>query len=182
MKAIPLVVALMCLSVAGASYAAPDAAPAKPDADVAAKVDATKTDVMPAAKAVPAKAAPAEPKDVPEAVKTGKSIWTAFKGGKYREAIAGCILMLLFLWRRFASKFIIGKLSTWQVGFVAVLLGFLGTIPEALAMEPWNWKTFLWSGLATSGTAMVFWKTLGQKLLPKIFGETPVEEKQKEPA
>jgi len=118
-----------------------------------------------------AKAALNPPKDVPEAVATGTSVWTAFKGGKYREAIAGVLVLLLFLWRRFASKVIIGKLSTWQVGFVAVLLGFLGTIPEALATEPWNWKVFLWSGLATSGEAMLFWKTLGQKLLPKVFGE-----------
>lgn len=129
-------------------------------------------------KAPAAKAAPDEPKDVPEAVKTGSRIWAAFKDGKYREAIAGVILLLLFLWRRFASRFIIGKLSTWQVGFVAVLLGFLGTIPEALAVEPWNWKVFLLSGLATSGEAILFWKTLGQKLLPKVFGDIP----QKEPS
>jgi len=169
MKARSLVVALTCLSLAGVVHAAPDAA--KPEVDAAVP-----------AKAVPAKAAPAtapakaetkagEPTDVPEAVKTGTSIWADFKDGKYREAIAGCILMLLFLWRRFASKFIIGKLSMWQVGFVAVLLGFAGTIPEALATEPWNWKTFVWSGLATSGEAMLFWKTLGQKVLPKIFGK-----------
>lgn len=176
MKARSLVVALTCLCLASASYAAPDAKPTKPDAAVEAK-----TDAAPAAKAVPAKAAPAEPKDVPEAVKTGTKTWSAFKGGKYREAIAGCILMLLFLWRRFASKFIIGKLSTWQVGFVAVLLGFLGTIPEALAVEPWNWKTFLYSGLATSGEAMLFWKTLGQKVLPKIFGEPAAPEPEEEP-
>lgn len=167
MKAISLVVALLCLSVAGASYAAPDAAPTP----VAAPTKATPVAPAKMLTKVETKAAVKPPGDVPAAVKTATSIWSAFKGGKYREAIAGCILMVLFLWRRFASKFIIGKLSTWQVGFVAVLLGFLGTIPEALAMEPWNWITFLWAGIATSGEAMLFWKVLGQKVLPKVFGE-----------
>lgn len=167
MKARPLVVALACLLLmAGASFAVPDGAP--PDSASTKVTPATMK--APASKAEP-KPAASVPEDVPEAVKTGTSIWAAFKDGKYREAIAGCILMLLFLWRRFASKVIIGKLSTWQVGFVAVLLGFLGTVPEALAAEPWSWKVFFWSGLATSGEAMLFWKTLGQKILPKVFGE-----------
>lgn len=180
MKAKSLVVALTCLCLANASYAAPDATSPKPDAAVVAKADAKAA----ATKAPATKAAPTEPKDVPEAVKTATSIWAAFKGGQYREVVSGVLVLLLFLWRRFASKFIIGKLSTWQVGFVAVLLGFLGTIPEALAAEPWSWKVFLWSGLATSGQAMLFWKVLGQKLLPKVFGEVakPAEaEMQKEP-
>lgn len=166
MKARPLVVALACLLLlAGASLAAPDAAPPDKPAAAASATAPTK------AASAPTVPTANTPKDVPEAVATGTSVWTAFKGGKYREAIAGVLVLLLFLWRRFASKVIIGKLSTWQVGFVAVLLGFLGTIPEALATEPWNWKVFLWSGLATSGEAMLFWKTLGQKLLPKVFGE-----------
>lgn len=171
MKARSLVVALMCLLMTSASYAAPDAAPAKPDTTVAAAKDAA------APAALTKKAALNAPGDVPEAVKTATSVWSAFKGGRYREAVAGILVVLLFLWRRFASKLIIGKLSTWQVGFVAVLFGFLGTIPEALAMQPWNWKLFLWSGLATSGEAMLFWKVLGQKLLPKVFGAVaPVKE------
>jgi len=115
------------------------------------------------------------PKDVEEAVGTAKDAWNAFKGGKYREGIAACIMLLIFLWRRFAAKLVIGKLSTWQVGLVAALLGFLGSIPEALAADPWSWTTFLWAGLATSGEAMLFWKTLGQKVLPKVFGEAPKE-------
>jgi hypothetical protein len=163
-----------------ASYAAPDAKVVVDGSvtvvDAKAPAKAAPTKAAPTSKAPATKAAPGEPADVPEAVKTGKNVWSDFKDGKYREAIAGCILMLLFLWRRFASKFIVGKLSTWQVGFVAVLLGFLGTIPEALAVEPWNWKTFLYSGLATSGEAILFWKTLGQKVLPKVFGEIPKEE------
>jgi len=179
MKARSLVVALTCLLLASSASAAPDAAPTKPDAAVVVKTDAKAVPASAPATAPAAK--PTEPKDVPEAVKTAGSIWSAFKGGRFREAIAGVILILLFIWRRFGAKIIIGKLSTWQIGFVAVLLGFLGTIPEALAAEPWSWKTFLWSGLATSGEAMLFWKTLGQKLLPKIFGKMPTEVK-KEPA
>jgi len=180
MKVKSLVVALTCLLlISSASYAAPDAKLMAPDAAAAKLADAKAAPASAPATAPAAK--PTEPKDVPEAVKTAGSIWSAFKGGRYREAIAGAILMLMFFWRRFGAKIIIGKLSTWQIGFVAVLLGFLGTIPEALATEPWSWKTFIWSGLATSGEAMLFWKTLGQKLLPKIFGKMPTEVKN-EPA
>ena len=116
-----------------------------------------------------------------ESVKTviddGKSIFADFGGGKYREAIAGLITLLIFGWRRFARGLVIGKLSPWWVGFVTVLLGFAGTIPEALATTPFVWTTFLWWAIATSSEAMLFWMTMGKKVLPKIFGKiAPKEE------
>lgn len=137
-------------------------------ADAKVETDAKATASQPAAK-VPIKVKPEEPKDVPEAVEEVKDIWAAFKGGKYREAIAGILVVLIFMWRRFGAKFIIGKLSTWGVGLVTVILGFVGTIPEALTVDPWNWKTFIWSGLLTSAEAMLLWQMIGKKVLPKIW-------------
>jgi hypothetical protein len=119
-------------------------------------------------------AAPAEstgPKDIPAAVETAKSVFASFKGGKWRGAIAGCIMLLVFLWRRYLGKLIIGKLSSWWVGFVTVLLGYIASIPEALVAEPFGWWTFMWSGLATSAEAMLLWQMMGKRLLPKVFGK-----------
>jgi len=111
---------------------------------------------------------PAETSPVDQA----KGVWDAFKGGKYREAIAGVLVLVVFFWRRFGAKFIIGKLSTWQVGLLTVVVGLIATIPEALAATTFDWKTFVWSGLLTSAQAMLVWKTVGQKILPKVFGES----------
>lgn len=99
-----------------------------------------------------------------------KGIWSAFKGGKYREAIAGAITLLVFLWRRYFGRLIIGKLSPWWLGFVTVLLGYVATIPEALSTSPFSWWAFVWSGLLTSAQAMLMWQMVGKKVLPKVFG------------
>lgn len=167
MKTKSLAVALPCLLflAAGLAHAAPDAAPVKPDATAPAVTDAAAPASMPTKIAEP----PA-PTNVPEAVATGKSAWSAFKDGKLREGIAGVLVLLIFAWRRFAAKFVIGKLSTYQVGLVTAVVGLVATIPEALAMEPFDWKVFVWSGLLTSAQAMLAWKLVGQKVLPKVFG------------
>jgi hypothetical protein len=138
-------------------------------------------DAQPPTKAAPAEKKAEEPKkedakaakdvkDVPEAIGKAKAIWAAFKGGKYREAVAGIIVILMFLWRRFASKLIIGKLSPWWVGFVTVLLGYVGSIPEALAADAFKWSAFIWSGLITSAEAMLFWQLIAKKAFPKLLG------------
>lgn len=135
---------------------------AEPDAQV--QSDASQVDSGPAAKVGDKPGA----KGGAGSVEQVKSFWDAFKGGKYREGISGVIVLLMFLWREYAGKFIIGKLSTYQVGLVTVIIGFVGTIPEALTMEPFDWKVFVWSGLLTSAQAMLVWKTIGQKVLPLL--------------
>jgi len=159
-----LVIAIgITMMVSAVSNAAPDAQPSD-----AAAVDAA---------APPSGGGSVEgPTEGPTTGPVGQvqGIWGAFKGGKYREAIGGIIALLVFLWRRYLGKLIIGKLSSWWVGFVTVLLGFLGSIPEALAADPFSWVTFVWSGLLTSASAMLVWQMAGKKLLPKVFGETPV--------
>jgi len=97
-------------------------------------------------------------------------IYTSFKEGLYREGIAGCIVLLIFIWRRFVSQLVIGKLSPWWIGFVTVLLGYLGSIPAALQATPFEWGPFIWHGLIVSAEAMLCWQMLGKKLLPSLFG------------
>jgi hypothetical protein len=104
-------------------------------------------------------------------ISDGKSVFHAFKDGKYRTAIAILISMIIFFWRRFLSAFIIKKLSPWWVGFVTVFLGFVGTLPSMLASPAFSWSNFIWSGLLTSAEAMLFWQMIGKKALPKVFGE-----------
>lgn len=99
-------------------------------------------------------------------VETSKSIFDGFKNGEYRIAISGIIVMLMFLWRKFLSGLLIGKLSGWWLGFVNALLALIGSVPEALMMEPFKWTTFLWATFITSAQAMFFW----QMVLKKIPG------------
>ena len=160
----------------------PTLSQAAPDGKVVSAAKTAPAKLVPLAKVTPlAKALKQDtkvvhPKDVPEAIGASKSLWSAFKGGKWREAIAGCLVLLLFLWRRFASKLIIGKLNPWWVGFVTVLMGYLGSIPEALSSGAFAWSTFIWSGLLTSGEAMLLWQMAGKRLLPKIFGSSEKKE------
>jgi hypothetical protein len=103
------------------------------------------------------------------ATSQGQSTFTAFKGGKYREAIAGLITLLLFVWRRFGSKLLIGKMGGWGVAWTAAAMGLLATIPEALATVPFSWWTFAWNALATSAEAIAFWELAGRAILPKLM-------------
>ena len=105
-----------------------------------------------------------------EAVKQGKTAWTAFKGGNYREGIAIVLTLVVFLWRRFLGRLLMDKLSPWATGFVTVLLAFLATIPEALTADPFVLGEFIMSALITSGEAMLLWQIVGKKVLPKVFG------------
>jgi hypothetical protein len=122
-----------------------------------------------------AKAADSGPLDIREPIETIKSFWFAFKGGKYREGIAGVIVLLMFLWRRFFWKWItrpdfLWPMKPWAVGLITVGFGYLGSIPAALAGPDWNWWAFMIEGLLTSSEAMLFWQTLGKHALPKVFG------------
>lgn len=105
-----------------------------------------------------------------KAVKQGQETYRLFSGGHWRLALASLITMLIFLWRRFASRLLVGKLGEWGMAFTTALVAFLATIPEALAMEPFTWTAFLMSGIATTGEAMAVWHLAGKKMLPKLFG------------
>ena len=88
----------------------------------------------------------------------------------------------MFGWRRLGQKFLLSKMSTWWQGFMVLLVGYIGTIPEALATEPFSWWTFVWSGLITSAEAMLMWQLLGKKILPKVFGEEKKDPEEEETA
>ncbi len=54
---------------------------------------------------------------------------------------------------------------------MTVALGFLATIPEALAAPEFAVGGFIVSALVTSAEAMLMWQMVGKKVLPKVFGQ-----------
>jgi hypothetical protein len=92
------------------------------------------------------------------------SVFSAFKGHKYREAIAGVITILMFVWRKFGSSFLVGKLSTNWLRVIVVMFGLLGTLPAALAATTFGWQDFIVNSLITSAEAIAFWHVVLEKL------------------
>lgn len=125
--------------------------------------------------AAPAATAPAAEVTIGDSVKDavgqGKSIKDSFMSGNKREGVAGAILLLIFLWRRFASKLLIGKMSSYQVGLLTAGIAFATNLAAELMAVQFNWYTFVINGAVTAGEAMLFWEIVGQKALPKIFGK-----------
>ena len=105
--------------------------------------------------------------DAEKSIDVVKSVWTAIKSGKYRLAVGGFITLLVILWRS-SKKLWLHKLSNWWVGIITVAMGLLASIPEALAMEPFKWSTFIEVGLFTSGSAMVFWKVIAKRVVKRL--------------
>lgn len=150
---------------AGASAGAVAPAPAAPAAPA----------TQPAAKPAPAKPAsvPVEPATAEEAISLVGVIGKLFKDGAYRPAVGAIITLLMFIWRRFASGLLIGKVPAKHLGWFTAALGVLAAIPASLATEPWSWGKFFADALLISGPAVLFWTTLGKTLLPKVFGALP---------
>lgn len=92
------------------------------------------------------------------------NVFSDFKNHKWREAIAGAIVLIMFLWRRFGSIVLLDKLSSWWSGFFTVLLSLLGTLPEALAVPTFDWGNFVLNSLITSGEAMLLWQMVIKKI------------------
>ena len=109
-------------------------------------------------------APPSQPTDVPAAVGAATSAWKAFAAKHYREGVAFALLVVMFVWRRFLSRILIGRISTWWAGFFTVLGGFLATLPAALIVAPFSWPDFIMNSLISSGEAMVFWQVVLKKI------------------
>lgn len=108
-----------------------------------------------------------------EATKQGKDVVSAFREGSLREAMAGAITLLLFLWRRFASKLLLGRLNAWQTGLVSAVVAFLAVLPVELSAAQFSWGNFVLQSLILSAESMFLWQMVGKQVLPKVFG-TPV--------
>jgi hypothetical protein len=109
-----------------------------------------------------------EPQTLGDVVRTVVDIRAKAKVGEYREVVALCVFLLMFLWRRFASQFVLAHVSSWWAGFFAVLLAFLGTLPEALRASPFSWYDFVWSALLASAEAIALWQLVFKKLSEKV--------------
>lgn len=152
---------VLLAALLAAPAAATDAQPEKSDAAVV-KVDAKASTSQPTEK-------PEEPKSIDEAVDAAQSVFADFKQEKWRAGIAGCITLLVFLWRRFASGFLLDKLPPKALPFVTAGVAFLAAIPVTLAADPWSWKDFIWQGLITGGQAMAFWSLLFKFVVGKTL-------------
>jgi hypothetical protein len=103
------------------------------------------------------------------------AIVAAFKSEHVRAGIAGILCLLVWVWRRFASKLLIGKIPNKWLPLVMAGVAFLAAIPTTLAATPWSWSAFLWQGLITGAEAMAFWSVLFKFVLPSV-PEAPAKE------
>lgn len=117
--------------------------------------------------------APAQPQTPEDIVSLVGLIGKLFKDGAYRPAVGAIITLLMFLWRRFGSGLLIGKIPTKHLGWITAAIGVVAALPAALAANPWSWSKFAVDALLISGPAVLFWTTLGKLLLPKVFGALP---------
>jgi len=193
MRLMKLAPVLLCLVLATPAFAVDGApAPAKKmvvtgtaKVAVPAKIEIKVTQpAAPAAPATPAAPAVATLASQPAKVVTGavkvaaepeinpvaqvSAIVEAFKSEHVRVAIAGILVLLIWAWRRFASKLLIGKIPNKWLPLVTALVAFLAAIPTTLAATPWSWSTFLWQGLITGAEAMAFWSVLFKFVLPNV--------------
>jgi len=105
-----------------------------------------------------------------EATKQGRDAFAKFRDGNLREAMAGAITLLLFLWRRFASKLLVGRLNAWQTGLASAIIAFLAMLPVGLTDQKFAWGTFVIESLILSAESMFLWQMVGKKVLPAVFG------------
>jgi hypothetical protein len=122
---------------------------------------------------------PTEPKTSEDAISVLKTVVKNFKDGEIRLGVAGILMLLIFVYRRFISGFVLDKAGKKWVPFIVAAVGFAASLVLELANPVFSWRNFLLGGLFTSGSAVLFWSTLGKLVLPKVFGE-PESDKPKE--
>jgi hypothetical protein len=145
---------------------------AAPDASAPASQPVTKAE--PASQPATMKAEEKKAEEPPPVAEQVSMIYEFFKDAKYREGVAALIVLVVFLWRRYLSKLLIGKVPKKYLPFVVAGVGFLASIPVALAAKELTWGHFVVQGLVLSGEAVLFYSTVLKHLLPKVFGEPKV--------
>lgn len=176
-----LLVLFIVMSMAVSAVAQPTATSVAPVKPVVALpvASAAKPEVAKAVPAgQPAASQPVDPKDVQEAVGMVKTMVDSFKAGGagIREGIAILISLILFVWRKFGSRFIIGKLSKWWLTFLTLFAGMIGALPVALMAPSFVWWKFIIDGFVMGAEAMAFWALV----VKKIPGFAIADEKKKE--
>ena len=178
---ITAVLAFLLVSTAYADAPAPAApavaaAPAAPAAPAVAAVAAA-----PAAPAVAAApAAPAVELSPEEVVALGKLVMEAAKGGNWGLALAGILMLLVWVLR----KFVIKTLSPAAMPWVAAIAGVVGAV-AANVQAGESWSTAVMSGLMTGAAASGLYSLVGKKLLgtastPAAPEESAEEEEEEE--
>jgi hypothetical protein len=116
------------------------------------------------------------PANSDQAIDVVKTVVKNFKDGEIRLGIAGILMLLIFVWRRFIHDFVLNKTGKKWAPLVVAALGFVSSLIIELGNPVFSWRTFLLGGLFTSGAAVLFWSTLGKIVLPKVFGDTKKKE------
>lgn len=106
----------------------------------------------------------------PPVVETVTGIVKMFKNHEVKAAIAACITLVVFLWRRFLGALVIKKIPTKHLAWVTALVGLVAALPAHLAVTPFVWWKFLLDGFLIGAEAALLWSTVGKHVLPKIFG------------
>ena len=96
-----------------------------------------------------------------------KFLVQAFQGGNW--FVVGAAVVMLTVW--VASKYV--KDPKW-LPFISAGVGMLYSIVAGLAGGKNPWYVELYLGLLTSGSASLFWSTMGKRVLPtwKVPEET----------
>ena len=145
---------------ADAPAAAPAAAAAEaPKAPVAA-VEAPTVEAAPAAKAEAPAVAPAQDLSPQEVVALGKTILDAAKGGNWGLAVAGILMLLVWVMRKFFLK----KIPSSYMPWVAAGVGVAGAIAANLQAGQ-AWGGALMSGLMAGAAASGLYSLIGKKFL-----------------
>ena len=85
-----------------------------------------------------------------------------FKGGHWKLAIGGLIMILIWAMRKFFWTTFPTKALPW----LALALGTLSDASRLLAAGEVWWQALI-GGLLTGGCAMLLWSTVGKAVLPK---------------
>lgn len=102
-----------------------------------------------------------------------KTLVDSVKNHQGRAIAASVLMLLLFLWRRFGSHLLIGKVPTKWMPLLTAGVAVLAALPSALTSAGFSWGSFLTNGLLLGAEAMALWSVLGKLTLPKLFGEVP---------
>jgi len=178
---------MMCLAATAALFTvAPVAvAVASPEAKVEAKVedpkpdakDAKVDDTEPEAKEAKAEAAgdkPEEAKDteqapsVEELVETGEGVVEAARSHEWALVVAGCIMLLVGIVRRFA---LIAKLPTRYIPWASMVIGVLAVLGDNLSTGGAITVTRIVQGMLAGMAASGAWGMIGRHL--PMVGKAP---------
>lgn len=109
---------------------------------------------------------PDTPASLDDAWGLSQYIFGAFKAGEPRLGVSALLMLFIYLWRRFGSRFLIGKLPSKYLPLLTLGVGYLASVPIELMKPDFSWSSFVLNGLLLSAPAMALWSTIFKFWLP----------------